>query len=282
MKKLYTLLTIVSISFTTYAQQGLGVGNTDPQEMLDVSGAIRIGNDVISSPVNPGTIRWNTTTSQFEGWDGTQWVVFGGSTAPAYTGSIFRWAVWSTYGQASSWYAGNAAGVFGGITPSTWSDGNGLAAQMSSDKQVLLSLFSKRAYGGNNALVWADEWYSNSSTNGKFAGALFRIENTTGAAINWNVSWYATGYESWSERASVTVNGVNEFTSTGSVYPSTVHSRSLSIPANRTSTIIFIAASSPANPTRSTFLAFTSNSLALPAGLKYVDDMDTAPNGWAY
>jgi len=77
MKKTLLLLTITAASFTTYAQQGLGVGNTNPQEMLDVSGAIRIGNDVISSPVNPGTLRWNSATSRFEGWDGTQWVTLG-------------------------------------------------------------------------------------------------------------------------------------------------------------------------------------------------------------
>ncbi|MFC2176501.1 phage tail protein [Bacteroidota bacterium] len=77
MKKTLLLLTIAATSLASYAQDGLGVGNTDPQEMLDVSGAVRIGETVISSPVNPGTIRWNSTDEQFEGWDGTQWVVFG-------------------------------------------------------------------------------------------------------------------------------------------------------------------------------------------------------------
>ena len=32
--------------------------------------------------------------------------------------------------------------------------------------------------------------------------------------------------------------------------------------------------------TRSTILAFVSNSLALPAGLQFVDDLDTATGGW--
>jgi hypothetical protein len=88
MKKALLLLTITVTSFAGYAQNGLGVGNTNPQEMLDVSGAIRIGNSVISAPANAGTIRWNTSTTQFEGWDGGQWVVFGGGGGTVTTVSL--------------------------------------------------------------------------------------------------------------------------------------------------------------------------------------------------
>ena len=90
MKQLLTLLTFLilhSLFFIhhSFAQQGLGVGNTDPQELLDVSGAIRIGETVTSSPVNPGTIRWNDIDDTFEGWDGTQWVVFGSNVESEIT-----------------------------------------------------------------------------------------------------------------------------------------------------------------------------------------------------
>jgi hypothetical protein len=88
MKKAILLLTITATSIAGYAQNGLGVGNTNPQEMLDVSGAIRIGNGVISTPANAGTIRWNTTATQFEGWDGGQWVVFGGGGGTVTTVSV--------------------------------------------------------------------------------------------------------------------------------------------------------------------------------------------------
>lgn len=56
------------------AQQGMGVGNNNPLEMLDVSGAIKIGTTANVPPGGAGTIRWNGT--DFEGWNGTQWIVF--------------------------------------------------------------------------------------------------------------------------------------------------------------------------------------------------------------
>jgi hypothetical protein len=55
----------------------------------------------------------------------------------------------------------------------------------------------------------------------------------------------------------------------------------ITIPAGRTSTAIFVASSSyPSGDTRSTFLAFTNDCHALPAGLQFVDDLDTKPDGW--
>jgi len=84
-----------------------------------------------------------------------------------HTGAVYRWAVFSTYSQVSSWYANNNPAFFGGVNPSTWTDGQGHAAQMSADKEVLRTLFTQKGYGGKNALVYADEWYFFSSTNGK-------------------------------------------------------------------------------------------------------------------
>lgn len=52
------------------------------------------------------------------------------------------------------------------------------------------------------------------------------------------------------------------------------------IPANRTSTVIFVSGSAPVATTRATLMAFSNDSLALPAGLEYVDDLDTATGGW--
>lgn len=53
---------------------GLGIGVT-PTEKLEVNGAIKIGNTATAAPT-AGTIRFNTTTSKFEGYDGTTWVAF--------------------------------------------------------------------------------------------------------------------------------------------------------------------------------------------------------------
>ena len=69
MKKALLLLTITATSIASYAQQGMGVGNTNPQEMLDVTGAIKIGTTTNN---NVGTIRWNGT--EFQGRTASGWV----------------------------------------------------------------------------------------------------------------------------------------------------------------------------------------------------------------
>jgi hypothetical protein len=152
---------------------------------------------------------------------------------------------------------------------------------MSANKESLRSLFTRKGCGGKNALVFAEEWRGYSSTNSKFAAALFRVKNTTSDPIAWTAQFYATSYYAWSERASVAVNGQNVWNSGGANYsPKDKHVLSLVIPANRTSTVIFISASSPESTTRSTMLGFTGDCLALPAGLEFVDDLDTASGGW--
>ena len=49
----------------------VGVGVSAPQESLELSGALRLGTNASNQS---GTIRWNSTTSDFEGYDGTNWV----------------------------------------------------------------------------------------------------------------------------------------------------------------------------------------------------------------
>lgn len=53
----------------------VGIGTTTPTEKLEVNGAIKIGETSAATPT-AGTIRFNTTTSKFEGYDGTAWVAF--------------------------------------------------------------------------------------------------------------------------------------------------------------------------------------------------------------
>ena len=59
----------------------MGVGTNNPLEMMQVEGAIKIGTDFNNSNAAPtggaGTIRWNGTN--FQGWDGSQWIDFTGS-----------------------------------------------------------------------------------------------------------------------------------------------------------------------------------------------------------
>ncbi len=188
--------------------------------------------------------------------------------------ATYRWAVWSSYGQSHGvWYGNNNNSLFGGVFPSNWGDGGARASQMSSDLQVLGTLFNKKGYANANATIWADEWYSQSSTNSKHAGALFRIENTTGSPIDWTVSFFATAYGGWGERASVSLNGSNWDSGGSDFGPNVLHNLTLTVPANSTATAIFVAGSSSSNGTRSCFLAFSNDSLSLPAGLQFVDDL---------
>lgn len=64
----------------------MGVGTNTPTEMLDVSGALKIGTDFNNNAGAPtggaGTIRWNG--SNFQGWDGTQWITFSGASAAGW------------------------------------------------------------------------------------------------------------------------------------------------------------------------------------------------------
>ncbi len=53
----------------------VGIGTTTPTEKLEVNGAIKIGETSAATPT-AGTIRFNSTTNKFEGYDGTAWVAF--------------------------------------------------------------------------------------------------------------------------------------------------------------------------------------------------------------
>ena len=80
--KLITAFAVLFIIFSNavFAQQGMGVGTNNPQEMLDVTGAIKIGTDINNTNAAPtggaGTIRFRA--GQFEGWDGGSWIPLGG------------------------------------------------------------------------------------------------------------------------------------------------------------------------------------------------------------
>ncbi len=70
------------------------------------------------------------------------------------------------------------------------------------------SFFTRRGYGGSNALVWANEWMAYSSTNSQLVHVLFRIRNSNPTtAISWTPFFWYTSYSGWSEAAQVIVNG---------------------------------------------------------------------------
>jgi hypothetical protein len=212
-------------------------------------------------------------------------------TSPNYTVSsksaTFRWNVFSTYDQNNGWIfttptlTNGDPYMLAGVTPQAWSDGGAKAESIMSDKEVLRTFFINKAYAGKNAMVYNDTWTSYSSTNGKLVIVMFRILNSTASAINWTPAFYYSANAEWGEYASVALNGVAVWNSGTSGYTTSSGALpTMSIPANSISTVFVVSASGVVNTTRTCVLAFYNNCLQLPAGLEFVDDLDTATGGW--
>lgn len=247
-------------------------------ELASVPYAFTAGsaNTVADASITAAKIGANCATGEFLIKTASGWACGGKQSA------TYRWAVWSTYDQSSGWIAGNDPNLFGGINPSSWSDGSAVASSLSSDKNVLGTLFNNRKVVSPNSLVVADTWYNSSSTNGKHAAALFRVRNNTGSAVTWNVTFVYSQYTGWAEVASATLNGAATWTGASTSCTSATggasctQSLALSIPANRVSTFVVVAGSGQSSGTRSLLLAFTGSTLTLPAGLEFVDDLDAS------
>jgi len=212
----------------------------------------------------------------FQWCNGNVWTKMNGAT--------FRWTKWSTYNQAQGWFLDNRSDLMGGVNPSNWGDGNACASQMTDNFDQLRQFFTRSgpAIGTlKNANVNLHRWEThNSSTNSHQTAALFRIHNSTDQDINWNARWYGTSFAGWNEYLSVALNGVNQWCPGSNYYASDEHSINLTIPANRTSTAIFVVAATDTSNSRSIALYFEGDSLDLPDGLEFIDDFDVKPNGW--
>ena len=84
------------------------------------------------------------------------------------------------------------------------------------------TLLNRRGYGGKNAMIWSEDWYYYSSTNGRQVAVVFRIRNPTASDISWTPCFYYSSYGGWSEASSVTVNGAANWYTTGSCAMCTV------------------------------------------------------------
>jgi len=202
----------------------------------------------------------------------------------------FRWQWWHTYDQSFGWFDGNEGRSFGGVRPHDWTDGNHRAWDMNADFKFLKRLFVRQntapTYG---ATICAECYFMYSSTTGRMCGVVFRIKNIKSNGITWRPEWMYTSFSGWSEDASASMNGASNFRDhcNGSFCRNRI---SFNVPANndknRVSTIIFV--SSGTNDyhvgynrwERANINMFNDNSLALPNGLEYVDDMDTVKGSW--
>jgi hypothetical protein len=177
------------------------------------------------------------------------------------------------------------ASLFGGEFPHNWTDGHALASDISSDKGVQRTLFVNKSYPGKNATVYVERFLTYSSTDGKVAAVLFRVKNNTAEPIEWSLSFRYTCYGPWSEWASVALNGDLVWNDNGDSYGDVPTTVELNIPASRTSTVIVVSTSGPVynsgdTKIRATALAFVGDSLDLPTGLEFVDDLETATGGY--
>ncbi|GEM_PF-1371162 len=100
-----------------------GIGQATPQEMLDVNGAIRLGN---STNTNNGTIRW--TGTDFEGRKGGAWVsMTSGGSSP---------------GGANTNVQFNNSGAFGGDSNFVWDNTNKRLGIGTSSPGKLLEIYN--------------------------------------------------------------------------------------------------------------------------------------------
>ncbi len=195
---------------------------------------------------------------------------------------VFWSGAWQTMSNGADWYCGNNAQCYAGINPNGWTDGNAVASSIGNDLNLIKNLFGFRRAISANANVCSETWDNYSSSTGRVCGAVFRVNNPTNADITWPISFYYTAYSGWGEQASVSINGANNWQSNNDSWPNAAATVNVAVPKGRISTVIVISPSSPqfGNSQRNNFLAFYSNSLKLPAGLSYVDDLESATGAW--
>jgi hypothetical protein len=193
---------------------------------------------------------------------------------------VYRMAKFHTYSWGSPWMDNNQATFFGGINPSTWTDGNGMASNMDWSPSVLRKIFHTRNVGDVSGLNACSEAYmQRTSTNGYICMVMFRIKNTGDKALPFTTTWRYSADMGWSERASVSLNKQSIWNGDCSSNNYCTRSITATIPPKKTSTLIFIAPSTGQHCTwnacfRSTYNAFEG--LKLPNGLEFVEDLDTA------
>jgi hypothetical protein len=200
-------------------------------------------------------------------------------------GAPYRWVLFNTYDNHSGqWAMNNRSDLFGGVTPSNWTDSNYRPVHMSANSDILRTFLHNRGWAPPTANLISRVQSSYSSTNGWVYVVLFRIRNTAGRNITWTPRFYVTAYGGWNEWAGVAINGSEVWNSGGNWYDMNYNvSVSMTVPSGRTSTAIFSSTTSPPTGHNMRFIqmSFIDNSLRLPAGLEFVDDLDTiVGNAW--
>ncbi len=77
---------IVLFTAHLWAVAQVGVNTDSPDQTLDVNGKVEIGDD--SRTATAGTMRFNASDSEFQGYNGSSWVTFGQRGGPIPEGAI--------------------------------------------------------------------------------------------------------------------------------------------------------------------------------------------------
>lgn len=75
----------------------VGINTDDPEQALDVQGRISVADD--NTPATEGAIRFNQSTRQFEGYDGTEWSTF--DNEPQLSGGAIPTGAIPVYGETA-------------------------------------------------------------------------------------------------------------------------------------------------------------------------------------
>jgi hypothetical protein len=195
--------------------------------------------------------------------------------------NVIRWTEWDDYSEA--WLMGNTTALYGGVSPQNWSSAY-KACNLSYVAIDMRAFFNRKIWPGYNAMIVSDVFANRyDAIRSRHAGALLRIRNSTASPISWNMCFYYTGSTINQDVASVSLNGACTWSSPGdSSAGGSSACPSLTIPANRVSTVTVISssiwsyASSPWAEAN-LVLGFHSSCLNLPAGLSFADDLDLLP-----
>ncbi|MBK7853486.1 MAG: hypothetical protein IPJ66_20775 [Bacteroidetes bacterium] len=161
----------------------VGIGTPSPAAKLDVAGTVKIADGTQGAG--------KVLTSNASGV--ASWQAASG-------GATYRWVSFHSYDPNFGFYFGNDLNMFGGVTPANWTDGNALASQISPNKDIQRTFFQKKGYAKENALIYSDQFITNTSVDGQMVALLFRISNSTGAAINWTPFFQYSAYTVWEKK----------------------------------------------------------------------------------
>ena len=151
-------LTLLFSSFAATAQ--VGVNNANPEQALDVSGKIKLTDDATAPTA--GTLRYNATEDDFQGYNGTEWKSLtvddaGPSNPVAYRGRT----------------TGVGKGEIEDVTFTPWASGSGFT-NVPAGKHFLVTQLEYHANGlGNDDLLIKAFIYVRTSSDGVVTSLTF-------------------------------------------------------------------------------------------------------------